>query len=51
MLKVLIVDDDSVARTSIKNLLDWNSHGYTICSEAKNGREALEMVKSRLRIL
>ena len=46
MLKVLIVDDDSVARTSIKNLLDWNSHGYTICGEAKNGREALEMVKS-----
>ncbi|NMA66050.1 MAG: response regulator, partial [Clostridiaceae bacterium] len=47
MLKVLIVDDDSVARTSIKNLLDWNSHGYTICGEAKNGREALELVKAQ----
>lgn len=45
MLKILIVDDDSVARTSIKNLLDWNLHGYTICGEAKNGREALEIVE------
>lgn len=48
MLKVLIVDDDSVARTNIKNLIDWNSYGYTICGEAQNGREALEIVRSEL---
>ena len=40
--KILIVDDHSFARTTIRSLLDW--HGFQVCGEASNGREAIERV-------
>lgn len=45
MLKVFIVDDDSVARTNIKTLIDWCEHGFEICGEAINGRNAIESIR------
>lgn len=44
MIKVLIVDDDSIARTNIKILIDWEKYGYEICAEATNGEEALQLI-------
>lgn len=40
--RILIADDNSVARTTIRALLDW--HSFQICGEAKNGKEAIEKV-------
>jgi YesN/AraC family two-component response regulator len=40
--RILIVDDHLIARTSIRSLLD--GHGFRICGEAKNGKEAIEKV-------
>jgi DNA-binding NarL/FixJ family response regulator len=40
--KILIVDDHLAARTTIRSLLDW--HGFQVCGEASDGREAIERV-------
>lgn len=44
MLKVLIVDDDAFARDNLKNLFNWEKHGF-LQDEAANGHEAIEMLK------
>lgn len=40
--RILIADDNSIARTTIRGLLDW--HSFQVCGEAKNGKEAIEKV-------
>jgi two-component system, chemotaxis family, chemotaxis protein CheY len=40
--RILIVADHLAARTSIRSLLDW--HGFQVCGEATNGKEAIEKV-------
>jgi len=40
-LKVLIVDDDMVMRTSLKTLIDWENNGYVICGDVANGSAAI----------
>jgi YesN/AraC family two-component response regulator len=40
--RILIADDNSVARTTIRALLDW--HSFQVCGEAQNGKEAIERV-------
>lgn len=40
--RILVVDDHLEARTTIRYLLDW--HGYQVCGEAKDGKEAIEQV-------
>jgi DNA-binding NarL/FixJ family response regulator len=41
---ILIVDDYPRARTTIKGLLGW--HELHVCGEAKDGKEAVEKVKT-----
>ena len=41
--RILIVDDHSAARTTIRSLLDW--HSFQVCGEAKDGKDAVEKVK------
>ncbi|MCI3920900.1 response regulator [Paenibacillus sp. TRM 82003] len=45
MIKVLLVDDEWLARSYVKGLLDWEKHGFIICGEAGNGFEAIEAVE------
>ena len=45
MLKVLLVDDEPYILEGLKVMADWESHGFTVCGEATNGADALEMVK------
>lgn len=45
MLKVLIVDDEFYFRESLKHMIDWKALGYTICGEASNGQDAINIVK------
>ena len=44
MKKVLIVDDEFLARLGLKTLIDWEEFGYKIVGEAANGKEALEIL-------
>jgi len=45
MLRILIADDHEVARRGIRSLLE--SHpGWEVCSEAKDGRDAVELATS-----
>lgn len=45
MYKVMIVDDEPLFRDYMRSKLDWAGHGFHICCEAANGREALEEAK------
>jgi CheY-like chemotaxis protein len=40
---VLVVDDHSVTRNTIRSLLTW--HSFPVCGEAENGKQAVEKVK------
>lgn len=42
--KVLLVDDEYLELELLKNNVDWNAYGFSVCATAKNGREALEQV-------
>lgn len=46
MFKVLIVDDEAIFREHLKTAIDWNAHGFSIGGEAKDGLDALELVKT-----
>ncbi|SFD48903.1 two-component system, response regulator YesN [Paenibacillus catalpae] len=46
MMRVLIVDDDRLARTGLINLLPWKQFGLQVVGEANNGEKALEFLKS-----
>ncbi|WP_169088917.1 response regulator transcription factor [Paenibacillus sp. PL91] len=43
--RVLIVDDEILARQGIKHLLNWENEGVEIVGEASNGKEALELIE------
>lgn len=45
MRKVLIVDDELLARRMLKESIVWEEYGYTVCAEAGNGKEGLEKTK------
>lgn len=45
MYKVLIVDDERIIREGIRNSLDWESYGLSVCGIAENGLEAYEIIK------
>ena len=42
MRKVLIVDDELLARRMLKESIVWEEYGYSICGEAANGKDGLE---------
>jgi two-component system response regulator YesN len=43
MKKILIADDEFLVRLGLKTTIDWQTHGFEIVGEAKNGKEALEL--------
>lgn len=44
MIKTLLVDDDFLVRMFLKQIIDWESQGFTLVGDACNGAEALEMI-------
>ena len=44
-MKVLIVDDDAFARNELKNMIDWEENGFTLCGEASNGYIAIDLLE------
>lgn len=47
MISILLVDDEPIVRLALRELTDWEQLGCEIAAEASNGREALEIVRSR----
>lgn len=43
---VVIADDDLVIRATLKDIVNWESLGFEIVGEAKNGKLALEFLDS-----
>ncbi|MCX7708503.1 MAG: response regulator [Clostridia bacterium] len=46
LLKVLIVDDEYLVRTLLRNCIRWEEIGFDIAGEASCAQEALELVES-----
>ncbi len=44
MLKVMIVDDESLFREALIKTIPWNDYGFEVCCEAENGLDALEKI-------
>lgn len=45
MYKVLLVEDETFVRESVKEIIRWEEMGFMLAGEASNGVEALEMIK------
>ncbi len=45
MLKVLIVDDEPFVRQGLKDIIDWKKYGFSLCGEAENGLNAINMIE------
>lgn len=45
MIRVLIVDDDKLARKGLISIMPWSAHGMTVVGEAANGAKALEFLE------
>ncbi|SDX45740.1 response regulator [Paenibacillus sp. CF384] len=45
MYSVLIVEDEPLARESLKYVIDWEAYGFQIRAEAEDGRRALELMQ------
>ena len=44
MHRVLIVDDDMIVRMYLRDIIRWESYGFTVIGLARDGEEALEIV-------
>nr|WP_092070530.1 response regulator [Dendrosporobacter quercicolus]NSL48284.1 response regulator [Dendrosporobacter quercicolus DSM 1736]SDM11768.1 Two-component response regulator, YesN/AraC family, consists of REC and AraC-type DNA-binding domains [Dendrosporobacter quercicolus] len=47
MIKVLLVDDDFLVRTYLKQLIDWEREGFYLLGAAKDGHEALQLASAQ----
>jgi two-component system response regulator YesN len=45
MIRLMLVDDESIFREHLCTTVEWSSYGFEICGEAENGREALEKLE------
>ncbi|MBB3113189.1 two-component system response regulator YesN [Paenibacillus phyllosphaerae] len=45
MIRVLIVDDDKLARKGLISIMPWAKHDMTVVGEAANGAKALEFME------
>lgn len=46
MFKVMVIDDEPIIRTGLRHVVDWESLGFQIVAEAKNGIEALNKLEN-----
>ncbi len=45
MNRVLIVDDETIVRVTLRSLIDWENCGYTIVKDCMSGQQALEYLR------
>lgn len=46
MYNVLIVDDESIICDGLCEIIDWNKYNFNVVGVARNGKEAIQKVKS-----
>lgn len=46
MCRVLLVDDEKMARIGIRSVFDWENGGYELVGEASNGQKALKWIEN-----
>lgn len=44
METLFIADDENAIREGLKQIIDWESLGFTLCGEASNGKDALSQI-------
>lgn len=44
-MKVLIVDDDKLARKGLIAIMNWERYGFEVAGDVQNGRKALEFIR------
>ncbi|MCL6615910.1 MAG: response regulator, partial [Anoxybacillus ayderensis] len=47
MIRVMLVDDETIARINLRHLINWEKEGFIICGEAENGLDALKKVEEQ----
>jgi two-component system response regulator YesN len=47
MYSIILVDDESRVRDSMKVQIPWNEYGFSIIGEAENGLEALDVIEEK----
>lgn len=45
MKKILLVDDEIVFRETIRDCIDWSTHGFIYCGDASDGEMALPLIE------
>lgn len=48
MVNVMLVDDEVLALDYLKNLIDWEAHGYHVAGCASSGKRALELYEKTM---
>ena len=46
MYKIFIVEDEELLRNGMKNNVKWEEEGYIFCGEARDGEEALPLIRN-----
>lgn len=46
MYRVLLVDDEAIARTGLRSTFDWEKYGYRLVGEASNGQRAMKWIEN-----
>ncbi|MCC8044121.1 MAG: response regulator [Clostridiales bacterium] len=45
MLKVFLVEDETIIREGLRDIIPWQQYGYTLVGDAGDGEEALPMIR------
>ncbi len=48
MYKTVIIDDEPIIRKGIRSVLNWEQLGCTICGEASDGQQGMELIERLL---
>lgn len=45
MYKVLLIDDEPLIREGLRQVINWEEYGFTICADTADGRAGLNMIR------
>ena len=45
MLKVFLVEDETIIREGLRDIIPWQQYGYILVGDAGDGEQALPMIR------
>ena len=42
MYRAMIIDDEEIVRWGIRDLMDWETEGFSLCEDGRDGRDGLK---------